>query len=97
MYIDGYPHLCRALDVSETGLLLERMNEPSTNIEYFPIEIGWFDPERAQAPERLWVWTQQVRIDGDRQALRFVGLAESDRRKLVRMVRRARVRHHRVV
>ncbi len=33
-YIDSYPHLCRTIDVSEGGLLIERVSEPSVQPEF---------------------------------------------------------------
>ena len=87
-YIDGYPHVCRTIDVSASGLLLERVSEPSHAREFYPVEIGVLDPA-SDGFDRLWVWAQQVWTEGDRQALRFVGLEEGDRRKLGRMLERA--------
>ncbi|MBI2394978.1 MAG: PilZ domain-containing protein [Deltaproteobacteria bacterium] len=87
-YIDGYPHLCRTIDVSADGLLLERVSEPAVEREFYPVEIGLMDA-KADVIERLWIWAQQVWCDGERQALRFVGLGDSDREKLDRLLARA--------
>ena len=46
-YIDGYPHLCRTIDVSEGGLLLERASEPQIQREFYHVEIGLMDRTRA--------------------------------------------------
>jgi hypothetical protein len=88
-YIDGYPHLCRTIDVSEGGLLLERVSEPAVQRDFYPVEIGLMDPTSDQTPERLWLWAKQVWTDGERQALRFIGVEERDRKKLNRLLVRA--------
>ena len=88
-YIDGYPHLCRTIDVSETGLLLERVSEPAIHRDFYPVEIGVLDPSSDRAPERLWLWAKQVWTDGERQALRFIGLEDRDRKKLNKLLVRA--------
>ena len=87
-YIDGYPHLCRTIDVSSGGLLLERVNEPKCDRQFFPVEIGLMDAN-ADVIERLWIWAQQVWSDGERQALKFVGMEERDERKLKKLLERA--------
>ena len=90
-YIDGYPHLCRTIDVSESGLLLERVSEPEVNRDFYPVEIGLLEPpsEDERAPERLWLWAKQVWTDGERQALRFIGVEDRDRTKLHQLLERA--------
>ena len=88
-YIDGYPHLCRILDVSEGGLLLARVNEPKVEREFYPVEIGLLEPESVETPKRVWLWAKQVWSDDGRQALRFVGIEERDKRALREMLTRA--------
>ena len=88
-YIDGYPHICRTIDVSEGGLLLERVSEPSISREFYPVEIGLMEPEGGKPTERLWLWAKQVWADGERQALRFIGVEERDLKKLHRLLVRA--------
>ena len=76
-YIDGYPYLCHALDISWTGLRLETVIEPAVRREFYPLEMGL-----PTADEPIWVWTRPV-WTGDRlQALRFVGLDAKDARAL---------------
>jgi hypothetical protein len=87
-YIDGYPHICRTIDVSPTGLLLERVSEPAVEREFYPVEIGVLDP-KGDLIERLWIWAQQVWSNGERQALKFVGLEDRDRRRLRKLLERA--------
>jgi hypothetical protein len=86
-YIDGYPHICRTIDVSDSGLLLERVNEPAVEREFYPIEIGLMDG--GNLVERLWLWAKQVWVDGEKQALTFVDVQERDRAKLCRLLERA--------
>ncbi|GAC1353152.1 MAG: hypothetical protein NVSMB1_23560 [Polyangiales bacterium] len=88
-YIDGYPHICRTIDVSEGGLLLERVSEPSVQREFYPVEIGLLEPNSDRAPERLWLWAKQVWSKGSFQALRVIGVDERDRSKLVKLLARA--------
>jgi hypothetical protein len=89
-YIDGYPHLCRTIDVSEGGMLLERVSEPEIDREFYPVEIGLMETETSErAPERVWLWAKQVWTDGTRQALKFIGVEERDLRKLNRLLERA--------
>jgi hypothetical protein len=87
-YIDGYPHLCRTIDVSAEGILLERVSEPALDREFYPLEIGVVDGGDGPI-ERIWIWAQQVWTDGTRQALRFVGMEARDRAKLGRLLSRA--------
>ena len=87
-YIDGYPHVCRTIDVSADGLLLERVSEPTVDREFYPIEIGVLDA-KADVVDRMWIWARQVWADGERQALRFVGMEERDRAKLDQLIARA--------
>lgn len=87
-YIDGYPHLCRTIDVSSGGMLLERVSEPTHQRDFYPVEIGLLDP-KGDMVERLWIWAKQVWTDGERQALEFVELGDRDRRKLNRLLERA--------
>ena len=98
-YIDGYPHLCRALDVSDTGLLLERVNEPNVERAMYPVEIGLMETVEQAGDggvdgepvlgDRLWLWAKQVWSEGGRQALTFVGVEDRDRAKLARILERA--------
>ena len=91
-YIDGYPHLCRTIDVSEGGLLLERVSEPKVERDFYPVEIGLMESSselEGRAPERVWLWAKQVWSDGTRQALHFIGVEERDLQKLHSMLVRA--------
>jgi hypothetical protein len=78
-YVAGYPHLCRSVDLSSTGILADAINEPSIAGESFPIEIRL--PGDSQT---LWLWGQRVRQRGRRQAIRFVNLSQHDERRIAR-------------
>jgi hypothetical protein len=87
-YIDGYPHLCRIVDVSETGLLLARIAGPVIEREFYPVEIGVLEDDDVERPERLWLWTKQVWTSGEHQALRFLEVKDRDRAALRGLVAR---------
>ena len=72
-YIDGFPHLCHALDISRGGLRVSRVLPPDTRREFYSIEMG-VPGER----HPIWVWTRPVWTVGREQALRFVGLDQRD-------------------
>lgn len=73
-FLDGHPYLCRAVDISEEGVLCEVFMEPVTLHESFPIEL-----ELPGARRSLWVWGRRVRTEGQRVAIRFLTLHEDDR------------------
>jgi hypothetical protein len=85
-YVDGFPHTCRALDISTGGVLLRRIHEPSLRREAYSLEIG---VPGAAAP--IWVWTRPVWTRGARQALRFVGMTPQDRKVLEQYVQALRL------
>ena len=86
-YIDGYPHVCRTIDVSRSGMLLERVSEPQVDRAFYPVEIGVL--EGGEVSQRIWLWAKEVWADGGRQALEFVGVEDRDRKKLDRLLQRA--------
>jgi hypothetical protein len=78
-YLGGYPHLCRSVDLSSSGILADAINEPNIGGESFPIELRL--PGDSQT---LWLWGRKVRQKGRRQAIRFVNLTEDDERRIAR-------------
>jgi hypothetical protein len=38
-FLDGYPYLCRATDISTRGIRLRRFNEPSANSRYVGLQF----------------------------------------------------------
>lgn len=85
-HIDGLPHLARVLDLSAGGMMVRKVLEPAALARsFFAVELGipWTD-------ERFWIWTRCVRDWGDLQALRFMGLRETERSRLAEIVAEAR-------
>lgn len=76
-FLDGYPYLCRGVDVSEKGILVETFAEPNVDAERFPLELRLPEDD-----ETLWLWARRVRRDGTRQALEFVSISPPAQRKL---------------
>lgn len=85
-YIDGFPHLVKLVDVSASGMLVRRFNEPDLARDFYAVELGV--PGRA---ERMWLWTRHVWHSGELQALRFTGIDPMDRARLKKIVHEARV------
>ena len=73
-FLDGHPYLCRAVDISENGILCDVFTEPATRHESFPLELRLPGEERS-----LWVWGRKVRTAGKRVAIRFLSLHHDDR------------------
>lgn len=82
-YVDGYPYLCSALDISWSGIRLETAFGPELHREFYPIELGLPESDRA-----IWVWTRPVWTAKRQQALRFVGMDAPDSRTLARYLAR---------
>jgi hypothetical protein len=80
-YIDGFPHLVKLVDVSASGMLVRRFNEPDLHRNFYPVELGI--PGRS---ERMWLWTRHVWNSGELQALRFTGIDPMDRARLKKIV-----------
>lgn len=81
-FLDGHPYLCRAVDISRSGVLCEVFTEPTTRQESFPIELRLPGDERS-----LWVWGRKVRAAGKREAIRFLALHTDDRIALDRYLK----------
>jgi hypothetical protein len=78
-FLGGYPYLCRTLDVSEHGVLVETYAEPEMDANRFPLELR-FPGDK----ESLWLWAKRVRRHGKLQALEFVSMAPPAKRHLQR-------------
>ena len=74
-YIDGRPHLCEAVELSSTGMLLRRIHEPDAERAAYAVEI-------AAGGERVWLCASPVWSRGDLEALRFVECSERDQAAL---------------
>ncbi len=77
-YIDGYPHTCRAIDLSMGGVLVNRIHEPQLDREFYSLQLG------LPGEDPIWVWSRPVWTKGSRQALRFVSMEAGDRARLAR-------------
>lgn len=73
-YIDGFPYVCEALDLSAGGMLIRRIWEPERDKDFFPLELAL-----PNARAGMWIWTRTVWTRGETQALRFVWMDEADR------------------
>jgi hypothetical protein len=82
-FLDGHPYLCRAVDISETGILCDVFTEPETRHESFPLELRLPDDDRT-----LWVWGRKIRSTGKREAIRFLALHTDDRAVLDQFLKR---------
>lgn len=78
-FLNGYPYLCRCVDLSMGGALVETYAEPEVEQERFPIELR-MPGER----ESMWLWARRTRVAGSRQAFTFVNLSRSVNRRLRR-------------
>lgn len=83
-FLGGHPYLCRTLDVSERGALVETFAEPEWPSGRFPLELRV--PESRQT---LWLWARSVRRIGRHQALEFVSMSAAAEQHLKRWLDRA--------
>jgi len=78
-FLSGYPYLCRCLDISLGGALVETYAEPDIAPERFPVELRLPGDDQS-----LWLWARRTRVSGSRQAFAFVNLSASVRQRLRR-------------
>jgi hypothetical protein len=78
-FLSGYPYLCRCVDISPGGALVETYAEPASDQERFPVELR-FPGDK----DSLWLWARRTRVEGSKQAFTFVNLAPSTARRLKR-------------
>ena len=76
-FLDGHPYLCRAVDLSEKGLLAVTYTEPEIFAESFPLELRLPGQKRS-----VWVWARTVRRTTKGHAIEFVRMDPRDRRDL---------------
>ncbi|HEY5956224.1 MAG TPA: PilZ domain-containing protein [Polyangiaceae bacterium] len=76
-FLDGHPYLCRAIDLSEKGLLAVTYSEPEVAAGSFPLELRLPGQKRS-----LWVWARTVRRTAKQHAIEFLRLDPRDRRDL---------------
>ena len=78
-YIGGYPYMCRAVDISASGIQAVVIHEPSTALDAFPIEL------RVPGDSHIfWVWGRKVRSRGRRQSIEFTNLTAEESQRLAR-------------
>lgn len=79
-YIDGHPYLCEAVELSASGMLVRRVNEPDAPRACYAVELaaGPLDPGQ----ERIWLCASPVWSAGGLEALQFVAQSERDRELL---------------
>lgn len=76
-YIDGQPHLCEAVELSASGMLLRKIHEPEAPRACYALELaaGPMGP----GEERIWLCASPVWSEGGFEALRFVAQSDRDR------------------
>ena len=86
-YIDGFPYLCEALELSSTGMLVRRIHAPDADRAAYAVELaeGPLHPGDA----RVWLCATPVWSSGDLEALRFVECSDRDRALLEGIMSRA--------
>lgn len=76
-YLDGYPYLCRGLNLSRTGILAMTFSEPEPKLDSFSIELRLPGDKSS-----LWLWARGVWRRSERQAIEFVAPDHATRRRL---------------
>jgi hypothetical protein len=76
-FLDGHPYLCRAVDLSENGLLALTYTEPAVRAESFPLELRLPGQKRS-----LWVWARTARRGDRHHAIEFLRIEPKDRKAL---------------
>jgi hypothetical protein len=77
-YIDGIPHVCEALELSQSGLVARRIGEPESLVGVVALELD-------DGAERVWVCAERVHREGELEVLRFVATSSADRARLSRL------------
>ena len=80
-YIDGQPHLCEALSLSSTGMLVRKVHEPEGARACYAIEIAPFSEG-----EGVWLCATPVWSSGPFEALGFVGQSPRDRERIEALI-----------
>lgn len=76
-FLNGHPYLCRAVDLSEKGLLAVTYTEPDVAAESFPLELRLPGQKRS-----LWMWARTVRRSPKRHAIEFLRMDPRDKADL---------------
>jgi hypothetical protein len=81
-HVEGFPHLAELIDVSETGMLIRTIREPSNRQAAFTLEFGI-----PGNPSPMWLWAELVRRSGSLQAVRIHHADLFERAQLRQLVR----------
>ena len=81
-HIGGFPHMAELLEVSDGGMLIRTIREPSNRETTFTLEL-----EIPGSHHRMWLWAELVRSEGNVQALRIVHADLLERAQLRQLVR----------
>ena len=82
-FLDGYPYLCRATDISSKGIRLRRFNEPSVRSRYVGLQF-----QLPGSDEVLTASGEVVSSDEGSQAvgIRFTHLSPNARKAIERFL-----------
>ncbi|MFO0571046.1 MAG: PilZ domain-containing protein [Polyangiaceae bacterium] len=78
-FIRGYPHACRAIDVSAGGMELECLGQPDSYMPSFSLEL-----RLPGDPHTVWLWARRVARVGRRERYEFLHASAEDRHRLAR-------------
>jgi len=81
-HVDGFPHLAEVVEVSESGMLIRTIREPSNRETRFTLEL-----EIPGSSHRMWLWGELVRKSGALQAVRILHADLLERAQLRQLVR----------
>lgn len=84
-YIDGTPHLCEALELSMTGVLVRNVLGPEQQRAMYALEIAAENDN--QKP--LWLVARPVWNEGAFEALEFFAPSQVDQLRLADLIERA--------
>ena len=79
-YIDGHPYLCEAVELSATGMLARRVNEPDAPRACYAVELA--AGPLAPGEQRIWLCATPVWSAEGLEALQFVAQSPRDRELL---------------
>ena len=87
-YIDGQPYACEAIELSATGMLVRKINEPDQARACYAIEIGAAaDVASGVSASSVWLCATPVWSLGPVEALRFVAQSPEDLARLDALMR----------
>lgn len=83
-YIDGFPYLSEALEMSMSGALIRRVLGPELDSATYALEIGGSSEEGE--PAGVWVCATPIWRHGPFEAVQFVAQSLTDRLKLANLL-----------